>query len=379
MAQNFSESLLMQAQRVVVKVGSALVTNEGRGVDFGAIARWAEQIAALRQHGKEVVFVSSGAIVEGIRRLGWSTRPKRICELQAAAAVGQMKLAQAYEMCFAEHKISTAQILLTHADLADRERYLNARDTLTELLKLGVLPIINENDTVVTDEIKVGDNDTLGALVTNLVEADALVILTDQKGLYTADPRKDPAARFVAEAEAGDPALERMAGGAATVMSKGGMITKILAAKRAARSGAHTIIAWGREENVLVRMAEGEHLGTELRATHDPMHARNQWLADHLRCVGKVILDDGAATALLRRKTSLLPVGVKAVEGDFLRGEVVSCCDAAGKEIARGLANYASSEIALIKGRHTEEIEDFLGYAGQPEFIHRDNLVMMSN
>ena len=369
-------SLLKDARRVVVKVGSALVTNEGRGVDFGAIARWAEQIAALRALGKEVVFVSSGAIVEGIRRLGWTTRPKKLCELQAAAAVGQMKLAQAYEMCFAEHKIGTAQILLTHADLADRERYLNARDTLIELLSLGVLPIINENDTVVTDEIKVGDNDTLGALVTNLVEADALVILTDQKGLYTADPRKDPAARFVADAEAGDPALENMAGGAATVMSKGGMITKILAAKRAARSGAHTVIAWGREENILVRMAQGEHIGTELKATHDPMHARNQWLADHLRCVGKVVLDEGAANALIARKTSLLPVGIKSVEGEFVRGEVVACCAPDGREIARGLANYSSSEIQLIKGRHTEDIEPVLGYCAQPEFIHRDNLVM---
>ena len=369
-------SLLKDARRVVVKVGSALVTNEGRGVDFGAIARWAEQIAALRALGKEVVFVSSGAIVEGIRRLGWTTRPKKLCELQAAASVGQMKLAQAYEMCFAEHKIGTAQILLTHADLADRERYLNARDTLIELLSLGVLPIINENDTVVTDEIKVGDNDTLGALVTNLVEADALVILTDQKGLYTADPRKDPAARFVADAEAGDPALEKMAGGAATVMSKGGMITKILAAKRAARSGAHTVIAWGREENVLVRMAQGEHIGTELKATHDPMHARNQWLADHLRCVGKVVLDEGAADALIARKTSLLPVGIKSVAGEFVRGEVVACCAPDGREIARGLANYSSSEIQLIKGRHTEDIEPVLGYCTQPEFIHRDNLVM---
>ena len=370
------DSLLKDARRVVVKVGSALVTNEGRGVDFGAIARWAEQIAALRALGKEVVFVSSGAIVEGIRRLGWTTRPKKLCELQAAAAGGQMKLAQAYEMCFAEHKIGTAQILLTHADLADRERYLNARDTLIELLSLGVLPIINENDTVVTDEIKVGDNDTLGALVTNLVEADALVILTDQKGLYTADPRKDPAARFVADAEAGDPALEKMAGGAATVMSKGGMITKILAAKRAARSGAHTVIAWGREENVLVRMAQGEHIGTELKATHDPMHARNQWLADHLRCVGKVVLDEGAADALIARKTSLLPVGIKSVAGEFVRGEVVACCAPDGREIARGLANYSSSEIQLIKGRHTEDIEPVLGYCTQPEFIHRDNLVM---
>ena len=371
-----TESVLKNAHRLVVKVGSALVTNDGRGLDFEAIARWATQIAALQKAGKEVLLVSSGAIAEGVLRLGWKSRPKRLFELQAAAAVGQMGLVQAYETRFAGHGIKTAQILLTHADLADRERYLNARDTLIEILRLGCVPIINENDTVVTDEIKVGDNDTLGALVTNLVEADAFVILTDQKGLYTADPRKDPTAEFVAQAVAGDPALEKMAGGAASTLSKGGMITKILAAKRAARSGAATIIASGREKDVLIRLSQGEAIGTELSPRQAPMHARSQWLADHLRCEGRVILDAGAAAALLKRKTSLLPVGVKAVEGDFVRGDVVACTDEKGVEIARGLANYASSEIRMIKGKHTEEIEGVLGYCAQPEFIHRDNLVM---
>ena len=371
-----TESVLKNAHRVVVKVGSALVTNDGRGLDFEAIARWATQIAALQKAGKEVLLVSSGAIAEGVLRLGWKSRPKRLFELQAAAAVGQMGLVQAYETRFAGHGIKPAQILLTHADLADRERYLNARDTLIEILRLGCVPIINENDTVVTDEIKVGDNDTLGALVTNLVEADAFVILTDQKGLYTADPRKDPTAVFVAQAVAGDPALEKMAGGAASTLSKGGMITKILAAKRAARSGAATIIASGREKDVLIRLSQGEAIGTELSPRQAPMHARSQWLADHLGCEGRVILDAGAAAALLKRKTSLLPVGVKAVEGDFVRGDVVACTDEKGVEIARGLANYASSEIRMIKGKHTEEIEGVLGYCAQPEFIHRDNLVM---
>ena len=371
------ESALKVARRVVVKVGSALVTNDGHGLDMEAIGRWSEQIAALQGMGKQLVLVSSGAIAEGVLRLGWSKRPTRLCELQAAAAVGQMGLAQAYETRFSEHGIKTAQILLTHADLADRERYLNARETLIELLGLGVVPIINENDTVVTDEIKVGDNDTLGSLVTNLIEADALVILTDQKGLYPADPRKDPAAEFVSDAIAGDPCLEKMAGGAASSLSKGGMITKILAAKRAARSGATTVIASGRERNVLVRLASGEHIGTQLVAECEPLHAREQWIVDQLRPEGRVYLDAGATRALLEKKTSLLPVGIKQVDGDFVRGEVVGCVDESGREIARGLVNYASSEVRLIMGRHTEELEGILGYMNQPELIHRDNLVML--
>lgn len=371
------ESVLKAARRVVVKVGSALLTNDGRGLDQGMISNLADQIGSLVKAGKEVVFVSSGAIAEGVLRLGWTTRPERICELQAAAAIGQMGLVQAYESAFSKHGVPTAQILLTHADLSNRERYLNARETLLELLRLGVVPIVNENDTVVTDEIKVGDNDTLGALVTNLIEADTLVILTDQQGLYTADPRKDPAARFVTQAQAGDERLEKMAGGAASTLSKGGMITKILAAKRAARSGADTVIACGREENVLVRLAEGEAIGTELTSAHAPWHARAKWLADQLRPQGLVVLDAGAARALLEKKTSLLPVGIKAVQGSFVRGEVVGCVAPDGTEIARGLVNYDSAQLRLIAGRHGGEFASILGFAGPEEAVHRDNLVML--
>ena len=372
------ESLLKQARRVVVKVGSALVTNDGRGLDIEAIERWATQIAELQKLGKEVILVSSGAIAEGVLRLGWEKRPSHVYELQAAAAVGQMGLVEAYERHFRAHGIGTAQVLLTHQNLTDREQYLNARMTIRELLRLKVVPVINENDTVVTSEIKVGDNDTLGALVTNLVEADVLVILTDQRGLYTADPRSNPDAEFVAVATAGDPALEKMAGGAASSLSKGGMITKILAAKRAARSGAATIIASGREHDVLTRLAAGEMIGTQLNPSSTVLHARKQWIADHLRASGRLILDDGASRALVENHTSLLPVGVIAVEGEFVRGEVVSCMTQAGVEIARGLVNYSSDDASRILRAHTEEIEARLGYMEQPEMIHRDNMVVLT-
>ena len=372
------ESLLKQARRVVVKVGSALVTNDGRGLDIEAIERWATQIAELQKLGKEVILVSSGAIAEGVLRLGWEKRPSHVYELQAAAAVGQMGLVEAYERHFRAHSIGTAQVLLTHQNLTDREQYLNARMTIRELLRLKVVPVINENDTVVTSEIKVGDNDTLGALVTNLVEADVLVILTDQRGLYTADPRSNPDAEFVAVATAGDPSLEKMAGGAASSLSKGGMITKILAAKRAARSGAATIIASGREHDVLTRLAAGEMIGTQLNPSSTVLHARKQWIADHLRASGRLILDDGAARALVENHTSLLPVGVIAVEGEFVRGEVVSCMTQAGVEIARGLVNYSSDDASRILRAHTEEIEARLGYMEQPEMIHRDNMVVLT-
>ena len=372
------ESLLKHARRVVVKVGSALVTNDGRGLDIEAIERWATQIAELQKLGKEVILVSSGAIAEGVLRLGWEKRPSHVYELQAAAAVGQMGLVEAYERHFRAHGIGTAQVLLTHQNLTDREQYLNARMTIRELLRLKVVPVINENDTVVTSEIKVGDNDTLGALVTNLVEADVLVILTDQRGLYTADPRSNPDAEFVAVATAGDPALEKMAGGAASSLSKGGMITKILAAKRAARSGAATIIASGRERDVLTRLAAGEMIGTQLNPSSTVLHARKQWIADHLRASGRLILDDGASRALVENHTSLLPVGVIAVEGEFVRGEVVSCMTQAGVEIARGLVNYSSDDASRILRAHTEEIEVRLGYMEQPEMIHRDNMVVLT-
>ena len=373
-------SVLRDARRIVVKVGSSLVTNEGRGLDEAAIGEWSRQLAALvRGDGgvpREVVMVSSGAIAEGMKRLGWVARPQEIHELQAAAAVGQMGLAQMYETKLREQGMGSAQVLLTHADLADRERYLNARSTLLTLLRLGVVPVINENDTVVTDEIKFGDNDTLGALVANLVEADALVILTDQKGLYTADPRRDPAAQFVHEAKAGDPALEAMAGGAGSSIGKGGMITKILAAKRAAGSGASTVIAWGREPDVLVRLVDGQALGTLLVAQTQKKQARKQWMADHLQLRGAVTVDAGAAAKLREEGKSLLPIGMIAVEGDFSRGDVIAVRDEAGAEIARGLANYAAAEARLLCRKPSSEFEKLLGYTAETEMVHRDNLVL---
>ncbi|MGI4720033.1 MAG: glutamate 5-kinase [Janthinobacterium lividum] len=370
-------SALQHASRIIVKVGSSLVTDEGRGLDHSAIARWAAQIAALRGFKKEVVLVSSGAIAEGMLRLGFTARPTDIHELQACAAVGQMGLAQIYETSFRTHGIGTAQVLLTHADLADRERYLNARSTLTTLLRLGVVPIINENDTVVTDEIKFGDNDTLGALVANLIEADALVILTDQRGLFSADPRKDPEAKLIAEAQAGDPALEVMAGGAGSSIGRGGMLTKVLAARRAARSGAHTIIAWGREENVLTRLAGGEPIGTQLTAPTGRLTARRQWMIDHLHTTGEVVIDAGAAQKLTREGKSLLPIGVTAVRGEFGRGQVITCIDENGTPLARGLTNYTSSEVRRIMRHSSAEIEGILGYVEGPELVHRDNLVLL--
>ncbi|WP_347556790.1 glutamate 5-kinase [Robbsia sp. KACC 23696] len=370
-------SVVANAKRLVVKVGSSLVTNDGRGLDRNAIARWTEQIAALRQAGKEVVLVSSGAIAEGMQRLGWARRPKEIDELQAAAAVGQMGLVQVYETSFAAHGIRTAQILLTHADLADRERYLNARSTLTTLLRLGVVPIINENDTVVTDEIRFGDNDTLGALVANLIEGDALVILTDQPGLYTADPRKDPSATLVRHADAGDPALEAMAGGTGTAIGSGGMLTKILAAKRAAHSGAATIIASGREPDVLVRLAHGEAVGSQLVARTARMAARKQWMADHLQLRGHVVIDAGASSKVVDEGKSLLPIGVVSVQGTFSRGDIIACVSEDGREIARGITHYGSAEAQRIMRHASQEIESILGYMYEPELIHRDNLVIV--
>ena len=371
------KSVIEKSKRLVVKVGSSLVTNDGKGLDHAAIAKWAEQIAQLRRSGKEVVLVSSGAIAEGMQRLGFDKRPTGIHELQACAAVGQMGLAQIYETSFRAHAIGTAQVLLTHADLADRERYLNARSTLFTLLRLGVVPIINENDTVVTDEIKFGDNYTLGALVANLLEADALIILTDQRGLFTADPRKDPHAEFVHEARAGDPELEAMAGGAGSSIGRGGMLTKILAAKRAATSGAHTVIAWGREEHVLTRLAQGEAIGTQLTAQTAQLTARKQWMADHLQTAGQVTLDAGAVKKLSNEGKSLLPIGVIAVGGEFGRGDVITCVDESGRAIARGISNYASSEARRIIRRPSSEIASILGFVEEPELIHRDNMVLV--
>ncbi|MHB8353865.1 MAG: glutamate 5-kinase [Burkholderiales bacterium] len=370
-------SFVRDAKRLVIKIGSSLLTDEGRGLDRNVIAGWVAQIAQLRQQHKEVVLVSSGAVAEGMQRLGLHQRPKALHMLQAAAAVGQMGLAQVWESCFAEHQIRTAQILLTHEDLAARTRYLNARSTLRTLLHLGVVPIINENDTVATVEIRVGDNDTLGALVTNLIEADGLIILTDQDGLFTADPRRDPAAKLVEEAQAGDPRLEEMAGGVGSSIGRGGMITKITAAKRAARSGAHTTIVSGHETRVLERLAQGEPLGTQLTAATPTLTARKQWLADHLQIKGQLTLDEGAVRALSLQGKSLLPIGVMAVSGHFERGELVRCMDEAGHEIARGLINYDADETAKILKKPSEAIEAVLGYIDEEELIHRDNLVIL--
>lgn len=372
------QSVIQQAKRLIIKVGSSLVTNDGKGLDSVAIAKWATQIATLRAMGKQVILVSSGAIAEGRQRLGFDKRPTGIHQLQACAAVGQMGLAQIYESSFRVHQLGTAQILLTHADLADRERYLNARSTLFTLLGYGIVPIINENDTVVTDEIKFGDNDTLGALVANLTEADALIILTDQKGLYTADPRKQPDAEFVHQARAGDVALEAMAGGAGSSLGSGGMLTKILAAKRAASSGAHTVIAWGREENVLIRLAQGEAIGTQLVSERAPLAARKQWMADHLQTAGQFVLDAGAVQKLLKEGKSLLPIGVTEVSGEFGRGAVVTCFDQQGNAIARGLSNYGSADARRIRQKSSQDIAGILGFVEEPELIHRDNLVLLT-
>ncbi|HUW36551.1 MAG TPA: glutamate 5-kinase [Rhodocyclaceae bacterium] len=367
---------IAESRRLVVKVGSTLVTNNGTGLAQEAIAEWARQIAILSAEGKQVALVSSGAIAAGMQRLGWAARPHAMHELQAAAAVGQMGLAQMYESCFSLHGLKTAQILLTHDDLADRKRYLNARSTLMTLLELGVVPIINENDTVVTDEIKFGDNDTLGALVANLLEADALIILTDQQGLFSADPRVDSQARLVCEGRAEDPAYETMASGAGSSIGKGGMITKVRAAQRAARSGADTLIASGRENDALLRLARGEEFGTLLYATATPLAARKQWLADHLQLAGSLLLDEGAIRALQDGR-SLLPIGVIKIEGEFERGAAVVCRGPYGEEIARGLINYSSSEARRIARHATHEIEAILGYLDEEALIHRNNMVLL--
>jgi glutamate 5-kinase len=367
---------LSTSKRLVVKVGSALVTNNEAGLAHAFIADCARQIAVLHAQGREVLLVSSGAIAAGMQRLGWAARPHAVHELQAAAAVGQMGLAQAYESSFSGHGLKTAQVLLTHEDLADRTRYLNARTTLVTLLELGVVPIINENDTVITDEIKFGDNDTLGALVANLVEADLLVILTDQQGLYSADPRKDANARLIAEGQADDAAFEVMAGGAGSSIGRGGMITKVRAARRAARSGADTLIASGHATDALLRLVAGENLGTLLYAAATPLAARKQWLADHLQLAGSLTLDAGALRAL-RDGRSLLPIGVVSVQGEFERGAAVGCKTSDGKEVARGLINYSSSESRRIARHASSEIESLLGYVDAEELIHRDNLILL--
>jgi glutamate 5-kinase len=368
---------LKQSKRWVVKIGSALLTANGRGLDREAIASWVAQMAQLRTQGIEVVLVSSGAVAEGMMRLGWSQRPSAMYELQAAAAVGQMGLVQAYESYFQQHGVHTAQVLLTHDDLSNRQRYLNARSALRALLDLGVVPVVNENDTVVTDEIRFGDNDTLGALVANLVEADALIILTDQAGLFDRDPRAHADAKLMEEVAASDSSLDAMVGGEAGSLGRGGMLTKLRAARLAARSGAATVIAYGRDPGVLQTIAQGNAIGTFLTPDQEPLLARKQWLAGHLQLKGQLVVDDGAAKVLRESGRSLLPVGVVAVKGHFERGEVVACVNGAGLEIARGLVNYSANEARQVMGRSSQEIETVLGYVDEAELIHRDNLVLV--
>lgn len=371
-----SRKAVADSKRWVIKIGSSLITDDGRGLNSAAIADWTRQIAHLREAGKEILLVSSGAVAEGMTRIGWNSRPHALHELQAAAALGQMGLIQQFESRFQQHSIHTAQILLTHEDLSNRQRYLNARSTLKTLLSLGAIPIINENDTVATDEIRFGDNDTLAALVSNLVEADTLVILTDQQGLFNKDPRHHSDAELISESSAGNSALLAVAGDSGA-LGQGGMRTKITAAQRAARSGANTLIAAGREENVLQKIAAGENIGTLLSADKAPITARKQWLANQLNVTGALHLDAGASRALQRDGVSLLAVGVTAVEGDFQRGEVVSCVDPDGQEIARGLVNYDARESRQIKGLNSDKFESILGYVDEAELIHRDNLVLI--
>ncbi|MDX5335194.1 MAG: glutamate 5-kinase [Marinobacter sp.] len=368
---------LRKARRLVIKIGSALLTDDGKGLDVAALGLWVDQIAELIAEGVEVVVVSSGSVAEGMSRLGWSSRPQHLHELQAAAAVGQMGLVQTWEAQFKRHDIHTAQILLTHDDLSDRKRYLNGRSTLRTLLDYGVVPIVNENDTVVTDEIRFGDNDTLGALVANLIEADGLIILTDQLGLFNKDPRKHQDAELVTERKAEDRDLDAMAGGGAGALGRGGMLTKLRAARLAARSGAFTVIVGGRIEHAISRLRQGDVIGTLLLPEQGRMAARKQWIASHLQTRGKLTLDDGAVKVLRQGGRSLLPVGVKAIAGQFRRGEMVSCVDLNGKEIARGLVNYDADEARAIAGRSSDRIADVLGYVSDEEMIHRDNLVVV--
>ncbi len=367
---------LKATRRWVIKIGSSLVTAKGQGLDHAAIRDWCTQIAALRSEGREIVLVSSGAVAEGMARLGLKKRPSVLHELQAAAAVGQMGLVRAWELGFEAHALRAAQILLTHDDVADRGRYLNARGTFNTLLEFGVVPVVNENDSVATDEIRLGDNDTLGALTVNLIEADVLVILTDQDGLFDADPRGNPDAKLVSEASLSEPALVAMAGDSKGELGRGGMRTKLSAANIAARSGAMTVIAHGRAPDALLQIARGDRIGTLLTPAQTVMAARKRWIAGQLQVRGRLFLDDGAVGVLKAQGKSLLPVGVRRIEGQFERGDLVVCLDADGREIARGLSNYGAAETARILGAKREEVSARLGYVGEPELIHRDNLVV---
>ena len=370
---------LKTAQRWVIKIGSSLLTNNGQGLDLAAIEAWVAQILVLRRHGIELVLVSSGAVAAGMERLGWSTRPTSLHQLQAAASVGQAALIQVYEDFLRRGNLHGSQVLLTHEDLQDRQRYLNARATLRILLEMGVIPIINENDAIASAEIRFGDNDTLAAMVANLLEADLLVILTDQAGLYDRDPRHDPHAGLLSEVQAGDPELLRMAGGAGTTLGSGGMITKVRAASRAAQSGAATLIAPGSADNILLRIWSGEDVGTYFRPGVAKLAARKRWLAGQLRPSGTLHLDAGAVRVLREKGSSLLPVGITASEGDFQRGDLVRCVDPEGHEVARGLVNFAQHEVLLRLGKGSKALCALFGDVDEFEIIHRDNLVLSSD
>ncbi len=371
-----SREKIATSRRWVVKIGSALLTADGKGLSRQVLQSWVEQLAALRHAGHEVVVVSSGAVAEGMSRMGWQRRPHNLNELQAAAAIGQMGLVHAWEACFQQFDLHTAQVLLTRDDLADRSRYLNARSTLRTLLELGVVPVVNENDTVTTDELRFGDNDTLAALVANLIEAELLVLLTDQEGLFDADPRFHADARLIDETRVDNPQLDSVAGGSASGLGMGGMVTKVRAARLAARSGAGTVIASGRRERVVESISRGEQVGTLLVPVQEPQAARKRWLAGQLQVRGSLTLDDGAVRVLREQGSSLLAVGVCSVKGDFARGEAVVCLDQSGREVARGLVNYDAQETARIKGQPSHKIEAILGYVDEDELIHRDNLVL---
>lgn len=372
----FNWQRIPQTRRWVVKIGSALITRDGAGLDPQVLDPWVAQLSARREAGQAIVLVSSGAVAQGMARMGWPQRPRALHELQAAAAIGQMGLVRAWESCFARRGLHTAQVLLTRDDLANRERYLNARSTLRTLLTLGVIPVVNENDTVATDELRFGDNDTLAALVANLIEAELLLLLTDQNGLFDADPRTHPNAKLIAETRVDDNRLDAVAGGGGG-LGRGGMVTKVRAARLAARSGCATIIAPGRADGCLDQLSRGEQIGTLLTPVQEPQAARKQWLAGHLSVSGRLVLDAGATRALREQGRSLLAVGVKAVRGQFRRGEVVACVDDTGKEIARGLVNYDVQAADRIKGQPSAAFASILGYIDDDELIHRDNLVLL--
>lgn len=366
-----------QSRRWVIKIGSALLTQDGKGLDVAALGEWAEQMIQLRQQGIEIILVSSGAVAEGMSRMAWAQRPDDLAELQAAAAIGQAGLIQAYEAKFKAHHIHAAQVLLTHDDLHNRRRYLNARSTLQALLRLGAIPIVNENDTVSYEEIRLGDNDTLAALVANLLEADLLVILTDQQGLFDKDPRKYTNARLIDVAYANDPQLLGFAGPSGGHLGRGGMTTKVTAAQRAARSGCATVIASGRESHVLLQLAQQALIGTFLLPDHNRLAAKKQWIANQLTIHGRVFLDSGAVNALSQQGKSLLPIGVIQIEGDFLRGDLIECMTTEGDIIARGLSNYSAQAARQIQGRPSQQIQAILGYKHADALIHRDNLVLI--